>query len=221
MVKADASDTHADYAAAGFGGSLPWGQHPALLLVDFAAAYFRTDSPLYAGVESERAVAVRLADAARAAGIPVIFTRVRYEPGVSGQDGGLFYRKVPALKLFDAGSPFADFTPELAPKPGDLVVTKQYPSSFFRTGLAGLLRDRGVDTLLIAGLSTSGCVRASAVDALCEGFVPVVIADACGDRDPGVQAANLFDLAAKTANVVLSPAVFDYLAQVSVTRADA
>jgi maleamate amidohydrolase len=220
MAKADITDAGQDYAAAGFGGDLPWGRRPALLLVDFAAAYFVPGSPLFAGVEAERAVAAHLAAAARAAAIPVIFTRVEYEPGVPGRDGGLFYRKIRALTVFDRGNPLGDFTPELAPRPGDIVITKQWPSSFFRTGLADRLRDLGVDTLLITGLSTSGCVRASALDALCEGFVPIVIEDACGDRDSNVQAANLFDLAAKTANVVRSPAVLAYLASLSESRTD-
>jgi maleamate amidohydrolase len=221
MAKSDVTDPHADYAEAGFGGDLPWGERPALLLVDFAAAYFREGSPLYAGVEAERAVAARLAEAARAAAIPVLFTRVEYEPGVPGRDGGLFYRKIRALSVFDRGNPLGDFTPELAPRPGDIVITKHWPSSFFRTGLADRLRGMGVDTLLITGLSTSGCVRASALDALCEGFVPIVVADACGDRDARVQAANLFDLAAKTANVVRSPAVLAYLAALSGPRTEA
>lgn len=202
MAKDDVSDVAADYRAAGFGGTLPWGTKPALLLVDFAAAYYIRSSPLYAGVEDARTAAAELADAARAAGVPVIFTRVEYVPGDPARNGGLFYRKIAALSCFDAGNPLGDFTPELAPQTGDIVVTKQYPSAFFGTGLADMLRSKGIDTLVITGLSTSGCVRASAVDALCHGFVPLVVRDACGDRDRAIHEANLFDLAAKTADVI-------------------
>jgi maleamate amidohydrolase len=200
-----------DYLGAGFGGMLVPGRRPALLLIDFARAYFDRDSPLYAGVEAARASAVRLRDMARAASIPVVFTRVEYS--ADGHEGGVFYRKIPALKCFETGNPLGDFTPELAPLPGDEVVTKHFPSAFFGTGLAEDFRAQGIDTVLITGLSTSGCVRASAVDALCHGFVPLVVTDAVGDRDAGVHAANLFDLGAKTAELVSEAQAAAYLAE--------
>jgi maleamate amidohydrolase len=212
MAKADVADLDRDYRAAGFGGRLPWGRRPALLLVDFAAAYFLPSSPLFAAVEAERAVARRLLAAAHGVGVPAIFTRVEYEAGSAETDGGLFYRKIAALACFDRGNPLGDFTPELAPTPEDRVVTKRYPSAFFGTGLADELRAQGVDTLVVTGLSTSGCVRASALDALCHGFVPIVVKDAVGDRDARVHEANLFDLAAKTADVVGSEEIFAYFA---------
>ena len=133
-------------------------------------------------------------------GRPVVFTRVEYEPG--GADGGQFFRKVPALACFERGNPLADFLDDPAPEPGEVVVTKQYASAFFGTSLASTLRSMGVDTVLMCGLSTSGCVRASALDALQHGFVPVVVADACGDRHPDPHRANLFDLAQKYATVI-------------------
>lgn len=185
------------------------GKRPALLLIDFARAYFDKASPLYAGVESARASAARLRDAARAAGIPVIFTRVEYSPG--GHEGGRFYQKIAALKCFETGNPLGDFTPELEPLPGDEVMTKYYPSAFFGTALASQLVARGIDTLIITGLSTSGCVRASSVDALCNGFIPLVVTDAVGDRDARVHEANLFDLGAKTAELVGEEAALAYI----------
>lgn len=206
-----ADELDADYTAAGFGGQLPRGLRPALILVDFARAYFDLASPLRAGVESERTVAARLATVARAAGIPIVFTRVEYVPDDPARDGGLFYRKVPALRSFDRGNQLGDFTPELAPVDGDIVITKHYPSAFFATDLAERLRNLSVDTCVITGLSTSGCVRATTLDALCHGFVPVVVADACGDRDAGVQAANLFDIGAKYAEVTDSADVSSWL----------
>lgn len=207
------SDLHADYAAAGFGGALGPGRRPVLLIVDFCQAYLQPGSPLYAGVENELASNVRLVAAARAAGAPVVWTQVVYQPG--GRDGGHFYRKVKALSCFDAGNPLADFHPDLAPKPTDLVVTKQYPSAFFGTTLASSLTAMGIDTCIVTGLSTSGCVRATALDALCHGFVPLVCRDACGDRDPQVQEANLFDLQAKYADVVSEAEAIAYLASLA------
>lgn len=202
-------DLNADYSAAGFGGRLQPGKRPVLLLIDFARAYFDPDSPLYAGVESARASAARLHQAARAAGVPVVFTRVEYS--ADGHEGGVFFRKVGALKVFTTGNPLGGFTPELAPLPGDEVVTKHYPSAFFGTGLADRWHAAGIDTVIITGLSTSGCVRASAVDALCHGFVPLVVTDAVGDRDARVHEANLFDLGAKTAELVGEAWVATYL----------
>lgn len=207
-----AIDLDKDYAAAGFGGMLKPGARPVLLLIDFARAYFDPVSPLYAGVETARASAARLHSTARAAGVPAIFTRVEYS--ADGHEGGVFYRKIAALKSFETGNPLGDFTAELVPLPGDTVITKHFPSAFFGTGLAETLHAQGVDTIVITGLSTSGCVRASAVDALCHGFVPLIVTDAVGDRDAGVHAANLFDLAAKTAELVSEAQAAAYLAAV-------
>lgn len=183
-----------------FDGHLSFGRRPALIIVDFVMAYLDPASPLYAGVEDALASNVRLLAAARAATIPVLFTNVAYTAG--GADGGIFYRKVPALKLFDAGSPLGDFPPELTPRADELVITKQYASSFFGTHLASTLTALGIDTLLITGLSTSGCVRATALDACQHGFLPFVVREACGDRHPGPHEANLFDLQAKYAEVI-------------------
>lgn len=119
-----------------------------------------------------------------------------------GADGGMFFRKVPALRAFEPGSRFAAFPPTLQPRPGEMVVSKQYPSAFFGTPLASTLRTMGVDTVFLTGYSTSGCVRASALDALCHGFAPFVIRDACGDRDTRPHEQNLFDMQAKMAEVI-------------------
>jgi maleamate amidohydrolase len=170
------------------------------VIVDVCMAYLEPSSPLYAGVEDALASNIRLAAAARAAGVPVIFTRVVYS--ADGRDGGLFFRKVRVLASFIEGNPLGDFANGLRPEPGELVVTKQYASAFFGTSLASTLRAMGIDTVMITGFSTSGCVRASALDALQHGFVPFVIREACGDRAPEPHEANLFDLQAKYAEVV-------------------
>jgi maleamate amidohydrolase len=183
-----------------FDGHLAFGQTPALLIVDFVMAYLDPASPLFAGAEAALASNVRLLAAARGAGVPVIFTKVEYTQG--GANGGLFYRKIPALKVFDAGSPLGEFPASLQPVAGETVVTKQFASAFFDTSLAAILSNKGVDTLLITGMSTSGCVRATALDALQHGFAPFVISDACGDRHAAPHSANLFDLQAKYAEVI-------------------
>jgi maleamate amidohydrolase len=184
-----------------FEGRLQPGTRPALLIVDVVIAYLTEGSPLFmdtaaAARDSNR----RLADSARAAGVPVIFTNVQYR--ADGADGGVFYRKVPVLEVFVEGSPLGAFPDSLTPQQGDRVVTKQYPSAFFGTGLAEALHAEGVDTLLITGYSTSGCVRASALDAMQYGFIPLVVREACADRHEGPHEANLFDLQAKYAEVI-------------------
>lgn len=190
-----------DYAAGGFGGALQPGKRPALLLVDVVMAYLTPDCGLYSPrFEDALASCERLTAAARKSGVPVIFTNVAYRAG--GADGGLFYKKVPALEAFLDGSPLGAFPPSLQPEPSDVIVTKQYASAFFGTSLASTLTAMGIDTLLITGFSTSGCVRASALDALQSGFVPLVVADACGDRDERPHVANLFDLSKKYAEVL-------------------
>lgn len=189
-----------DYAQAGFGGRLPFGRKPALLIIDVVMAYLDPASSLYGGFEPALASCERLAAAARQAGMPVVFTNVVYQAG--GVDGGMFYRKVPALAAFLEGSPLGAFPPSLQPLRGELVVSKQYPSAFFGTPLASTLHAQGVDTVVIGGFSTSGCVRASALDALQYGFAPYVVREACGERDARPQEANLFDIQAKIGEVV-------------------
>ncbi len=190
----------ADYHAAGFGGRLLFGKKAALLVIDVVQAYLDKASPLYAGVEEARDSNIRLIDAARAAGVPVVFTNVLYSAG--GVDGGVFYRKVPALQCFLGHTPFGAFPPGLSPREDELVISKQYPSAFFGTPLAATLRALEVDTVVIGGFSTSGCVRASALDALQHGFIPYVVREACGDRASGPHEANLFDIQAKIGEVV-------------------
>jgi maleamate amidohydrolase len=192
-----------------FDGSLGFGKAPALILVDFVEAYFSKESPLYAGVEDALSSALRIRDAARAAGIPVIYTNVVYQK--DGADGGVFYRKVPALEAFVAGNPLGRWPEGLKPADDELVISKQYPSAFFGTSLAETLKARDIDTLIITGVTTSGCVRATCVDAMSYGFIPIVVADACGDRHAAPHEANLFDMNAKYADVVDERTVIEHL----------
>jgi len=206
------SDSLDENYAGGFGRGLRPGRHPALLVVDFVRAYLVPGSPLYAGAEPARAAARTLLEAARRARIPIVHTNVRYQDG--GRDGGVFFRKVPALQCFVAGAhpELAAFAEGLEPAAGETVITKQYASAFFGTSLSSTLTSLGVDTLLIAGVSTSGCVRASAVDACQHGFVPLVVREAVGDRHATPHEASLFDLQAKYAEVVGLDMALEYLA---------
>ena len=195
-----ATELEQDYQQAGFAGELGFGARPALIIIDFVQAYLDPESPLYAGIEDTLVACVDLLSYAREAGIPVLHTNVSFTPG--GVDGGVFYRKVRALKCFERGSPLGAFGAGLEPRESEPVITKQYASAFFGTSLAATLTSQGIDTLLIAGLTTSGCIRASAVDAVQHGFIPIVVREAVGDRAPGPHDANLFDLQAKYADVV-------------------
>ena len=184
-----------------FDGEMGFGHSPAIIVVDFIGAYTQPDSPLYApAVVAAVKATVPLLALARAKKIPIIYTRVLYHP--SGADGGLFVRKVPALRKMVEGEPLAEIVPELPPDPEDVILIKQYASSFFGTSLAAMLTARGVDTLIITGCSTSGCVRATAVDAMQNGFRPIVPRECVGDRHAGPHEANLFDINAKYGDVV-------------------
>lgn len=199
-----------DYAQAGFGGALGFGKNPVLLIIDMCMAYLDPAAPLYAGIQAEAKNIERLLASFRSAGRPVVHTRVEYVPG--GADGGLFYKKISALSCFDKGNPFADPPPELASADGEIVVTKQYASAYFGTSLASTLSAMGCDSVVITGVSTSGCVRASALDTIQNGFIPLVVEDACGDRDENVHKANMFDLSAKYADLVTTNQVVEKLA---------
>ena len=192
-----------------YDNKLGFGQHPALILVDFVKAYFDDHCALYAEVEDALASALRVREAAREASIPVIYTNVVYEEG--GANGGVFFRKAPVLENFVAGNPMGDWASDLQPSSDELVISKQYPSAFFGTSLASTLNVMGVDTLIITGVTTSGCIRATCVDTMSHGFIPIVVADACGDRHEAPHKANLFDMNAKYADVVDEAEAIEYL----------
>ena len=194
-----------------YGHSLKPGSNPALILIDFVQAYFDPECELYAGVDDALQSAMRILKIAREKKILVIFTNVVYQAG--GTDGGRFYEKALPLKHFCKGSPLGGFADGLQPGEDELVVSKQYPSAFFGTSLASTLTTKGIDTLIITGLTTSGCIRASCVDAISNGFIPIVVADACGDRHDSPHQANLFDMQAKYAEVWSESDTCAYLAR--------
>lgn len=194
-----------------FEGRIGFGRKPALILVDFVEAYFDRNCELYAGVEDALASAIELVEAARKAGILIIYTNVSFHPSMI--DGGRFAQKVAPLRNFVAGHPMGAWPKGLAPRDHELVISKQYASSFFGTSLASTLTANGNDSLVITGLSTSGCVRATCVDACQHGFIPIVVEEAVGDRHEDVHRANLFDMNAKYGDVVSKAEVLQHFAQ--------
>lgn len=184
-----------------FSGRVGWGSAPALVVIDLCRAYTDAAGP-FALPDVAGAVAANaaLVDAARASGRPVIWTSVHYRADLS--DGGWFVHKVPALEAFADGSPGDWGALTLQPGPDEVVVEKQFASGFAGTELAETLHGFGVDTVVVTGVSTSGCVRATATDALTAGFRPIVVADACADRTTDLHHNNLADLDAKYADVV-------------------
>ncbi len=185
-----------------FTGRLGFGHSPALVVIDMVTAYTDPGCALYAGEQMPDVVAsiVRLVDGARSADIPIVYTGVALHD--HGLDGGIFFRKVPSLTIFQGDNEFARFVPELEPAEDETVIMKQYPSAFCATPLSPMLRAAGVDSVIMCGVSTSGCVRASATDAMQNGFIPLVVREAVGDRHPGPHEANLFDIDAKIGDVV-------------------
>ncbi|TSB01667.1 isochorismatase family protein [Sphingorhabdus contaminans] len=202
-------DLTANYAKA-YNVRVGFGVRPALILIDFCEAYFDPECDLFADVDDVLASALRIREAARAAAIPVILTNVVYHP--TGINGGRFFEKAAPLKNFIQGSPMGAWPKGLVPHADELVISKQYPSAFFATSLASTLTAMGVDSVLLTGLTTSGCVRASCVDAMSHGFRTAVVADACGDRHPAPHDANLFDMNAKYADVVSEAETLEFLA---------
>jgi maleamate amidohydrolase len=204
-----------NYSRAKYHSPQSWGTRPALVLIDFAQAYFDEAYPLFGGEGCQSALnnASLLAAAARKAGIPVIFTEVKYQPG--GLDGGAFYSKVPALSCFDAGTDSQRLADGLSMEADDILVTKQYPSAFFGTSLDATLRWLKVDTLLLTGVTTSGCVRATCIDSISNGFVTLVVSDAVGDRAQGPHDANLYDMSAKYADLLNTEEAISYFSTVT------
>ncbi|MGP2836594.1 N-carbamoylsarcosine amidohydrolase [Serratia nevei] len=205
------NDTLSDNYRGVWGQRLGFGRRPALLAIDFMQAYTTEGAPLFApGVVSAVEESRELLACARRTGIPVIHTHIRYHAGHFA-DGGLWVKKAPVMKDMVAGNPLAAFCPPVAPVADEVVLSKQYASAFFGTALAPLLVAQGIDTLLMIGCSTSGCIRASAVDAVQHGFRAMVVRECVGDRHPGPHEANLFDIDSKYGDVVHKREALDYL----------
>ena len=187
------------YQQQNFGNRIGFGHHAALVIVDFTVGF--NDPAWFGGGNIDSAVkrTVGLLAAFRAAQLPVAYSRVVY--AADGSDAGVFTRKAPRLLELTAAHPAAQIVPELAPRAGELVVCKTQASAFFGTHLGPWLNGHGVDTAVIVGCTTSGCVRATVVDALSLNYRPIVPRDCVGDRALAPHAANLFDLDQKYADV--------------------
>jgi maleamate amidohydrolase len=209
MTSATASQQQ-NYAGV-WGNRIGFGRAPALLSIDFMQAYTTPGAPLFAdGVVEAVSRSPALLEAARTAGIPIIHTNILYS-APDAADGGMWVKKSPVMASMIPGNPLAEFCDGVEPRPNELVVNKQYASAFFGTSIASMLHARGIDTLLMIGCSTSGCIRASAVDAVQHGFRSIVVRDCVGDRHPGPHEANLFDIDAKYGDVVSLTEALAYL----------
>ncbi len=193
-------ETQELYAARGIGGRVGFGHHPALLVIDMAVAFC---DPSY-NVGVDQAVAVeeiaKLLAVTREQHVPTFFFTTAYHP--DGRDAGTFGKKVPALLELQLGDRGVDIDPRLEPLDGEMVITKKFASCFFQTNLSSLLVSEGIDTVILTGCSTSGCVRAAAIDGISNGYRVIVPQECVSDRAEGPHWANLFDINAKYGDVV-------------------
>jgi maleamate amidohydrolase len=207
---AQKQDKHAIYQHAQLGHKLGYGKRPAIVVVDFQIGFTAPErSPLAGNLDAEVAATNKLIAAARKNNVPVIFTVVGYDPHRQ-DDAGLWPEKAPSLRLLKLGSELVDLDPRLDRLPEDLVIVKKYASGFFGTYLASTLTMKAVDTVVVTGCTTSGCVRATVMDALAHGFRPIIPLEAVGDRAQEPHEANLFDIGSKYGDVVPTQEVIDY-----------
>ena len=202
-------DTRADYKRKGLAVRMGFGKRPALLVVDFIIGFTDPASPLGGDLSEEVAVTADLLEAFRRARRPVVFTTIAYDRDL--RDAGMWIKKVPSLKILRRGTRMVEIDHRIPPQAGEYVVEKKFASAFFGTDLDDYLKGLGVDTIVMVGCTTSGCIRSSAIDAIQSGYYSIVVSDAVGDRAAGPHEANLFDIDAKYGDVVSSAEVRDYL----------
>ena len=200
------------YAKAGLGASVTLGSRPAVLVIDFSCGF--TDPECSLGSDMTEAVeqTKRLLDAARAKGLPVIYTTIGFDSSL--KDGGLWMQKVPSLADLQLGGRWVEIDPRLEPRDDETVVLKKGASGFFGTNLASILVSQGVDSVVLCGATTSGCIRATAIDLLQYGWPTIVPRECVADRAQAPHEANLFDIQAKYADVVPVEDALAYLANV-------
>ena len=197
------------YAAARLGEKVSLGERPGVLVVDFSCGFTDPASALGADMTAEVEATRRLLDAAREKGLPVAFTTIGFE--ASGKDGGLWLEKAPALRDLELGGRWVEIDPRLDRREDETVVVKKGASGFFGTNLASILVSQRVDTVILCGATTSGCVRATAIDLLQYGWPTLVPRECVGDRAQAPHEANLFDIQAKYADVVPVAEVLAYV----------
>ena len=197
------------YERARLGGSLTLGERPAVLIVDFSCGFTDPECTLGAEMNDEIEATRRLLDVARAKGLSVLFTSIGFEPSL--KDGALWLQKAPALGDLQLGGRWVEIDPRLGRRDDEPVVLKKGASAFFGTNLASILVAQGVDTVVLCGATTSGCIRATAIDLLQYGFPTLVPRECVGDRAEAPHEANLFDIQAKYADVVPVEEALAYL----------
>jgi nicotinamidase-related amidase len=200
------------YAAAGLGQAVTLGSRPGVLVVDFSCGFTDPECTLGADMSAEVEATRRLLDAGRAKGLPVIFTTIGYEPSL--KDGGLWLQKVPSLGELQIGGRWVEIDPRLEPREDETIVLKKGASAFFGTNLPAILVSQGVDSVILCGATTSGCIRATAIDLLQYGYPTLVPRECVADRAQAPHEANLFDINAKYADVVPLDDVLEYVATV-------
>jgi nicotinamidase-related amidase len=213
------TDTLDVYARAGIGGRFTLGERPAVLVVDFSCAFADDSIPLGMDLSGPIERTREVADAARDAGVPVIFVTLAYHS--SGADAGIWLQKLPGLGALTRGSDGIEIDPRLAPRDDELVVVKTGASAFFGTNLSAVLASQRIDTVVLCGATTSGCVRATAIDLLQYGYPTLVPRECVGDRAPGPHEANLVDIGAKYSDVVPVGEALAYIRSVGARRAAA
>ncbi|MCY4192443.1 MAG: isochorismatase family protein [Rhodospirillaceae bacterium] len=207
------------YKTQNFGNSSGWGRSPALLIVDFVNGF--TDPVKFGGGNIQEAIenTMVLLDACRSYRLPIIFTRVVYAD--DGSDNGVFCVKAPSLATLTEDNPDSHVVDALKPVDGELIARKQQPSAFFGTNLHSWLTMRGVDTIIQTGCTTSGCVRASVIDALSYNYRNVIVTDCVGDRAISPHEANLFDMGQKYGDLLTCEETLEALARVTGIQAQA
>jgi nicotinamidase-related amidase len=194
----------------GFGLKIGFGERPALIVIDMINAFTDSDMPLGANLEPQIEAIRPLVEVAHERKVPVVFSTVMYNDA-DFRDAGVWALKQKGVTSLKAGTPAVELDSRMGFKPGDSLLVKKYASCFFGTDLVPRLMTRGVDTLIITGCTTSGCVRATAVDAVQTGLRPMVVREAVGDRSEAAHAQSLFDLNAKYADVVSLDETLQYL----------
>jgi maleamate amidohydrolase len=202
-------ETQEIYERARLGQSVPLGTHPAVLVVDLSRGFTDPESTMGSDLTREVEATSRLLAEARKQEIPIIFTTIGFEPNL--KDGSLWLEKAPGLAELQVGGKWVEIDPRLARREDETVILKKGASAFFGTNLSSILVSQGVDTVVLCGATTSGCVRATAIDLLQYGYPTLVPRECVGDRAQGPHEANLLDIQAKYADVVSIEDALSYL----------
>ncbi|MGA6226218.1 isochorismatase family protein [Streptomyces umbrinus] len=195
-------ETERTYERAGFGAPVRRGSRPAIIVVDLTRGFTEPGFPSGADLTQVVCATGELIAAARPADVPVLFTAIAYTPAEATGDAVTWLQKAQGMRSLVEGSEEVALDPRLPRAPHDHLIVKKGASAFFGTSLAALLTGLGCDTVLVCGATTSGCVRATAVDAVQSGFSVLVPRECVGDRAPGPHEANLFDIQAKYGDVI-------------------